>query len=266
MPVLAPLSLKELSRVMAEWRAKADALADDDEAAERKRSLHVSKTLDGRVELSGSLDPEGGDVVTTAVRLASSDDTEAEPARTPGERRADALVDICRFFLDHQRHNPGERHRPHVNVVVHLEDIEAGHGGETIDGTPLDQVTLSQLLCDSALHRVLMAGRSSILDYGTATRTIPAPLWNALVIRDSHCRVGGCDRPPQWCEGHHVVHVEYGGETNLENLVLACSRHHHMIHMPGWHAKLAPDGRLEITGPDGRHWVTYPPGATPALC
>ncbi len=122
--------------MMAEWRAKADALADDDEPAGRKRSLHVPKTIDGRVELSGSLDPESGDVVTTAVRLASSEDTEAEPARTPGERRADALVDICRFFLDHQRHKAGGRHRPHVNVVVNLEDLEAGRGGETIDATP----------------------------------------------------------------------------------------------------------------------------------
>lgn len=265
-PTLVPLGIRELSAVMAAWRAKADAVADGDEPAGRERSLHVSKTIDGRVELSGSLDREGGDVVSTALRLAASDDVEGETARTPGERRADALIDVCRFFLDHQTTRAGGRHRPHVNVVVNLDDLAAGRGGETIDGTPLDGVTLSTLLCDSALHRVVLAGRSTILDYGVATRTIPAPLWNALVIRDRHCRVGECDRPPQWCEGHHVVHVVDGGETNLENLVLACSRHHHLLHMPGWHAKLAPDGRLEATAPDGRHWVTYPPGATPPLC
>ncbi|MGI8684501.1 MAG: DUF222 domain-containing protein [Acidimicrobiales bacterium] len=265
-PTLAPLSVPELSGVMAEWRAKADALADEGEGLEHRRSLHASKTLDGRLEVSGTFDAAGGDVVSTALRLASSDDVEGEPARTPAERRADALVDLCRNFLDNQRKKAGGRHRPHVNVVVDLDDLVAGRGGETIDGTPLDQVTLSQLLCDSALHRVLMAGRSTILDYGTATRTIPAPLWNALVIRDRHCRFGDCDRPPEWCEGHHVVHVENGGETNLENIVLGCSRHHHLIHMPGWHCKLAPDGKLEVTAPDGRHWITYPPGATPPLC
>jgi hypothetical protein len=37
--------------------------------------------------------------------------------------------------------------------------------------------------------------RSAILDYGTTTGTIPAPLYNALVVRDRHCRFPGCDRP-----------------------------------------------------------------------
>ncbi|MEA2685181.1 MAG: hypothetical protein QOE93_376 [Actinomycetota bacterium] len=48
------------------------------------------------------------------------------------------------------------------------------------------------------LHRVVTSGRSAILDYGTSTRTIPAPLWSALVIRDEHCRSPGCDRPSTW--------------------------------------------------------------------
>jgi hypothetical protein len=104
-----------------------------------------------------------------------------------------------------------------------------------------------------------MSGRSAILDYGTSTRTIPAPLWNALVLRDHHCRAPGCDRGPQWCEGHHVIHAPHGGETNLANLVLACSRHHHLWHLPGWELKLLADGELHLTAPDGRFFVTRPP-------
>lgn len=111
-----------------------------------------------------------------------------------------------------------------------------------------------------------MAGRSSVLDYGTSTRTIPAPLWNALVVRDRHCRFPGCDRTAAWCEGHHVVHVQHGGPTCLDNLVLLCSRHHHRLHHPGWHAKLRPDAVFEITAPDGAHRSTHPPGAVPQLC
>ncbi|HWI04836.1 MAG TPA: hypothetical protein VNT52_13580, partial [Acidimicrobiales bacterium] len=63
------------------------------------------------------------------------------------------------------------------------------------------------------VHRVVTSGRSAILDYGIATRTIPAPLWNSLVIRDECCRFPGCDRPSVWCEGHHVVWVTHGGTT-----------------------------------------------------
>ncbi|HET7489735.1 MAG TPA: hypothetical protein VFJ85_17545 [Acidimicrobiales bacterium] len=48
---------------------------------------------------------------------------------------------------------------------------------------------------------MVVAGRSTILDYGTATRTIPAPLWKALVVRDRHGRFHGCDRPAEFGEG-----------------------------------------------------------------
>ncbi len=119
-------------------------------------------------------------------------------------------------------------------------------------------------MCDCALHRVVTSGRSAILDYGVATRTIPAPLWSALVIRDEHCRFPGCDRPSQWCEGHHVVWVTHDGPTELANLVLLCARHHHRLHQPGWHAKLRPDGTFEVTDPNGRVRATSPPRLEPA--
>ncbi len=134
-------------------------------------------------------------------------------------RRADGVVDVCRFYLDYQKGRSGGRHRPHLNVVVELEDLLAGRGGRVVDGPELDGPTTSRLFCDSAVHRVVMAGRSAVLDHGMSTRTIPTPLWNALVIRDEHCRFRGCDRPSEWCEGHHVVWVTQGGPTELANLV-----------------------------------------------
>ena len=132
-------------------------------------------------------------------------------------------------------------------------------GATSVDGTRLDRPTLERLLCDAALHRVLTSGRSTILDYGTTTRTIPTPLYNTLVIRDRHCRFPGCDRPPAWCEGHHVRPWEHGGPTQLPNLVLLCSRHHHLLHTPRWHTKLLPDATLEVTDPQGDTRTTTPP-------
>ncbi|MEA2827690.1 MAG: hypothetical protein QOG43_2129 [Actinomycetota bacterium] len=104
----------------------------------------------------------------------------------------------------------------------------------------------------------LTKGRSGILDYGTATRTIPANLWNALVIRDEHCRFPGCDRRSAWCEGHHVRWVTHGGATDIDNLVLLCSRHHHRLHQPDWQAKLLPDATFEVTDPNGMVRATSP--------
>lgn len=56
----------------------------------------------------------------------------------------------------------------------------------------------------------------------------------------------------------HVVWVTQGGPTELAKLVLVCSRHHHVLHQPGWHAKLRPDGTLKVTDPEGLVRSTSP--------
>ncbi len=255
-PYLAPLSLAGCSRAMASWKEQAQ---EQEEPAERERSLFLSATLDGRHVLEGHLDAEGGSVVATALRLATLD----EPGRAPAEQRADALVAVSRFYLDHQQSRPAGRHRPHLNVVVDLEAVQEHRGGRVLGGPSLDATTISRLVCDCALHRVLTRGRSAILDYGTSTRTIPATLWSALVIRDEHCRFPGCDRPSTWGEGHHVRWITHGGPTQLDNLVLVCTRHHHRLHQPGWEAKLLPDATVEVTDPDGIVRATSPPRSEP---
>jgi len=256
-PYLIPLTVAGVSRAMGVWLVRARP--EPAEPKEPDRSLHLSRTLDDRWVLDGSLDAEGGSVVATALRLAMP--AQDDRAKSPATRRADALVDLCRFFLDHQQTHAGGRHRPHMNVVVEIDDLKAGRGGQVVDGPGLDGPTVSRLFCDCSVHRVVMAGRSAVLDYGTATRTIPAPLWSSLVIRDEHCRFPGCDRPSVWCEGHHVVWVTHGGPTELPNLILLCSRHHHVLHQPGWHAKLLPDATFEVTDPDGIVRSTSPPRA-----
>jgi len=260
-PQLVPLPVHHVGAVMHVWAERADALSDKPDKADRPNSVQFSKTLAGRGELSGSFDAEIADLIATALRLATTRDTAGEPARTPAERRADAFADIFRFFLDHQTKRPGGRHRPHVNTIVDLDRRTAGDPSAawTADGFTLTPETISRLLCDCGVHRVITRGRSTILDYGTRTQTIPAPLFNTLVIRDQHCRWPGCDRPASWCDGHHVWHWEAGGPTRLDNLVLLCRRHHTRIHKHGWHIKLLPDTTVEITSPDGKAHESRPP-------
>ena len=265
-PELARLSVHDTSIAMQDWARRAHAVVGDGpEPVSPERSLHLSRVLDGRRELSGSFDPEGGAVIATALRMAQTGDLDGEPARGPAQRRADALVDVCRRFLDHQQQRRGGRHRPHLNVITTLDDLQRQGPGRLVDGTIVDPATVGRLACDAGIHRVVTDGRSAILDYGTTTRTVPAPLFNALVIRDRHCRYPGCDRPPDWTEAHHLRWVTHGGRTALDNLVLLCSRHHHLLHSPGWHAKLLPDTTLEITDPQGQVHTSDPPALRPPL-
>ncbi|MBW3549069.1 MAG: 13E12 repeat family protein, partial [Actinobacteria bacterium] len=133
-PALVELSVPDTAVAMAHWARCAEAIDEGPEPDQRRRSAHASRTLDGRVELDASLDPEGGEVVLTALRLASTRNVEGEPRRTPAERQGDALVDVCRFFLDHQASVPGRRHRPHVNVVIDLEALLGGGPGTVLGG------------------------------------------------------------------------------------------------------------------------------------
>jgi len=77
------------------------------------------------------------------------------------------------------------------------------------------------------------------LSVGRATRTIPASLRTALVLRDQGCRFPGCDRPPAWTDGHHIIHWADGGPTELANLVSLCRSHHRRVHEEGWRIHIA---------------------------
>jgi Domain of unknown function (DUF222) len=257
------LSVRDVAAAMVAWRDCATAHRHPQ--PEPRQHLHLSATLVGRWRLDANLDAETGELLATALRLAHSPDVPGEPTRSPATRRADALGEICRHFLDHQHSRRGGRHRPHLNLVLDIDHYQTlGRASATaVDGTPLDHTTTERLLCDAALHRVLTHGRSSILDYGTTTRTIPAPLYNALVIRDRYCRFPGCDRHAAWCEGHHLRAWQHGGPTTLTNLVLVCTRHHHLLHHPRWRAKLLPDATLETTNPHGHTHTSHPPPGRP---
>ena len=256
-PALVGLDVDMTRRAMEAWRSKADALAEAAAPVDHPNELYLSRTLDARGELRGSFDADVTAVVDAALRVADPKDFELPMP----ERRAHALAQVCQHFLDHQRDRRGGRHRPHLNVVV-TEDELATY----VDtGQPVSSAALGVLLCDSAYHRLLTSGASAILDYGRATRAWPVDLYNAIVLRDGGCRVGACDAPPSWCDVHHVIPWDDGGETSIDNGALTCRRHHTLIHHRGFRFKLLPGGTAELTRPDGTVEVSEPRGPSPPV-
>jgi hypothetical protein len=259
-PELIPLSVRDTAQAMQHWAKHAEAITDPPEERDTRRSLSASAHFGGRVDAHGSFSPELGQVLLTALSLATTKDAETEE-RTAKERRGDALIDICRFYLDNQQSARGGRHRPHLNLVADVADPDGP--GTFIDGTAAPSSFVEAVACDANIHRVLTNGRSAILDYGRSVRSAPPDLFNALALRDGHCREPGCDRPPAWCDAHHVDVWEEGGVTSLANSVLRCSRHHHLWHRrrrAGWREKLHDDATLVTTAPDARTYVSYPQG------
>ena len=217
-----------------------DALDGDDGAARAnaqyaRRRLHVSRTLGGMVALDGLFDAESGETLIGALKTMTSSTADE---RTPPQRRADALVDLVRVGVAHTDDGPARRPGADVTMCVDLADIEARGGVELArevraQAPALPRATLRRLTCDARIARVITEGRSEVLDVGRATRTIPPAVWRALVARDGGCSHPSCDRPPQWCDAHHIVHWADGGTTSLDNLQLLCRRHHRGVHEGG---------------------------------
>jgi hypothetical protein len=83
--------------------------------------------------------------------------------------------------------------------------------------------------------------------------SIPWHIRRAVILRDRNCAWPRCGRPAVYCDVHHLRHKEDGGETSLDNLVLACQYHHDVcIHRRGWQLTLHPDGTTEARSPDGK--------------
>jgi hypothetical protein len=254
-PTLRGLSIDDTVRVLDTWKTHCDA--DGTEPKDEPQALFHNR-VGNRWRTEGDFDALDGEIVDKAIQLATRRDAEDESSRTPSQRRAEALVDVCKYFIDNQTEKIGRRHRPHVNVVVTPDELEAAAGAHTLGGTIISGRDTAMLLCDAVLHRVVVA-EGEILDYGRSIRTTPAPLWNAVAIRDQRCRFPGCDRPASWCDAHHVRWFSRGGSTSLMNLVLLCRRHHRRLHSPGWEAKLLPDGTFEVVDPEGRVRHSRPP-------
>jgi len=241
-PILAQtakhVAPKELHRVV---RYATDALDGDDgaraDAADHaSRALHVSRTIGGIAVLDGRFAADQAEIVLTALEAEMERNRGANESSDAAPRRADALVNICRRALDNGELGSSRNVRPHLTIAADLQRldgsaelisdarIEAAHMGR------LSKATLDRIACDCTVSRVIMAGKSEIIDVGRATRVISPALWKALVARDRHCTHPGCDKPPGWCEVHHDIPWQHGGTTDPANCRLLCWHHHHLHH------------------------------------
>ncbi len=231
---VAGLSVRHLRRAVEHWKQAQDyaAALDDANRLYDNRRLYVSETFGGMGRIDGDAHPEGHATIRTALEAADDGATDPTDTRTPAQRRLDALVRVCRHYLDTAATPVTGGERPHVGVLLDLESLEA-RAGRRCDLDRYGSIhpeTARRLACDASLSRIITDGESQPLDVGRRTRVVPAALRRALVARDGGCAVPGCDVPPWHCDAHHIRHWADGGITALINLILLCRRHHRQVH------------------------------------
>jgi hypothetical protein len=143
--------------------------------------------------------------------------------------------------LDHAIQDALDPH-PHSHEPV-IDDLD----------TPIGHDLLELLACDCILRRITLDLNGVPTDLGRDQRLVSRAQRRLLRQRDGGCAFPGCDRPPSWCDAHHIIPWEIGGPTNLDNLVLLCRRHHGYMHRrEAWLCRInTTTRRPEFFKPDG---------------
>ena len=254
------MSLTRLAQRARQLRDELDA--DSVERHERelrdRRYLRLVPQSDGAVRLTGLLDPESAALVTSAFdavtaprRPSFSSTPTPRDERTRDQRMADTLVDLVRLATHADPGTLFGDRRPAVRVLVAERDLARGTGRAHLEGSSatVSIATAARHACDAGIQPIAVG---ETMRLGRAQRLYTAKQRIALAARDGGCRFPGCDRPPSWCEAHHIVPWSSGGRTDLDDGILLCRHHHLLIHNNGWRITRA-----------GAEFTLHPPAATP---
>ncbi len=223
-----------------------DGVLDEATAGDDRRFLHLNQTFGGIFVLNGQFGSDDGATLKAALMSvlrppADNDD------RSPGQRRADALIDLARRQLDSGTLPETGGQKPHITVVVEMTTLAKEPGAPAAEmewsQTPIPAETARRIACDCAVTPVVHGE-----PYATS-RVVPGAMRRALAARDKHCRFPGCDMPPAWTDAHHIQHWANGGPTRMFNPVLKCRRHHRLVHEGRWQLVRAGDGLLQAVPP-----------------
>src|SRR3954451_10935129 len=236
----AQLDESAVRQVLDKWAQAADnQLGYNPVERDRDgRFFRAVRTLQGTIDLSGSLDRVEGTIFTdehariehdlfhadwAEARAEFGEDCGADKlARTPTQRRADALVEMARRSAACPV--GARRTRPLVSILVGYETFK-GFLCELADGTPLSRDHLLPLLAEADIERIVFDSPSRVIEVGKRERFFTGALRHAIEIRDRHCQFPGCDVPAEHCQIDHKIPYSDGGETAEENGRAYCGVH-----------------------------------------
>jgi hypothetical protein len=296
------VTVDDTRRKVNEWVGAADD-AVQSEAVEAgaepvedvpQRTMAASRIIDDRLEVTGSFDKDAAAAIEDALRAATRPDGDGEK-RSPLQRRADALVEICRFYVAHHQQPPNTG-RPDRGVIVadvaalfrailrgdgvhtahqlqtylaaqpELGALErglfydafdgAGGTARTLDGHTVTDTLLRHVATNGILERLLRTGHR-IIDHGRSTRIFTESQKRAMAARDAGSRISG--ESPWGCHAHHSPPFDDGGTTDINNGYLNTRREHLDHHRRGFTDHINPDGTITLTAPDGTEHDTRPP-------
>jgi Domain of unknown function (DUF222)/HNH endonuclease len=222
---------------------------------QRDRAVTLAVLPDGSGRLAATVTAEAAVVWTTILdtlaRPVPADDDQSD-RRSPAQRRHDALLDAGRRLLRSGALPDCGGAPATVLVTLTVDQLQArtglataGHGGLVSIPEAL------RIAAEADIIPVVVGDAGGVLGYGLTRRVASIGQRRALAARDRGCCFPSCDRPPDWCESHHVTPWVDGGPTDVGNLTLLCGFHHREHHKRGWAVRMR-DGLPEWIPP---RWI-----------
>jgi hypothetical protein len=252
------------------------ALIDQDGTytdADRRRRRGVTlgrQGADGMSPISGQLTPEARAVFeaifaklaapgmcnlddeTPCVEGAPSDAQVKGDLRTAAQRNHDALLAAGRIVLS--TGDLGQLNGLPVTVIVSttLKELTAATGhAVTAGGSLLPMADVLRMACHAYHYLVVFDGKGVPLHLGRGRRTASPGQRIVLYAQDRGCTAPGCTAPAYQCQVHHAERdwVD-GGQTDIDDLTLACGTDNRKVKPGGWQTRMRrADGRCEWIPP-----------------
>ncbi|HSL57205.1 MAG TPA: DUF222 domain-containing protein, partial [Acidimicrobiales bacterium] len=298
--IFAEQAATEAHGDLVSWLGEWERLADADGAAQRSEITHARRRatlVQDPSEQSFALTATFGalqgatfaeifdrfvdaehrtDLAEARARLGRDDVAPDELARTPAQRRADALVAMAHRAATAPPE--GRRPEPLVNIVIDQASFEtelarlAGAdtpAPDTIDPTgrvchtlsgyhlhPGDAVAAAVI---GHVRRVVVDAKGTVIDLGRKQRCFTGAARDAVLLNQSlnggppRCMWPGCDRAVRHLQIDHVDPWRAGGPTDTTNGWPGC----------GYHNRLKEAGFIPHREPDGTWTYHRPNGGGP---
>jgi len=183
------------------------------------------------------------------------------PIRTLDQRRADALVDVCRDTLADPTLPRRQGRRPTIQATGGIRTLLGlrNDPGELAGYGPITAGHLREIAADGEWQRFLTAPDTGALIAIGTDKYRPGPALREFMIGASPtCDFPGCSIPARRCDGEHTLAHDDGGETDEDNVRPRCRRHHRCKTHAGWRVEILPDHRVQWTTPAGTRRILAP--------
>jgi hypothetical protein len=243
---------------------------DDTERARRRGVSKGPQGFDTMTPLKGNLTPEAWAIYEAifakwaAPGMCNPDDENPCVSGTPtqtqidGDRRSlaqrqhDALVAVGRSVLESGE--LGKHNGLPTSIIIRttLQDLESRAGVGVSGGGTVIPIKDVIRLAAHANHYLAVFDKAtgSALDLFRARRVASPAQRIMLIARDGGCTKPGCTVPAYGSQVHHAARDwADDGQTNVDELALACGPDNRMVGPEGWSTRINADNDVEWIPP-----------------